>query len=79
MAEKLTPIVVDALMVLRDKSENIDLDTVEIMEMKHRSDVNARVPKISQALHTVRWRENQRQTRALVEQSPPFLTETTNY
>ena len=36
MAEKLTPIVVDALMVLRDKSENIDLDMVEIMEMKHR-------------------------------------------
>ena len=36
MAEQLTPIVVDAVMAIREEGKPIDLHMVEMMEMQHR-------------------------------------------
>jgi len=38
MAEQLTPIVVDAVMAIREEGKPIDLHMVEMMEMQHRSE-----------------------------------------
>ena len=38
MAEQLTPIVVDAVMAIREEDKPIDLHMIEMMEMQHRLD-----------------------------------------
>lgn len=45
LADHLTPIVVDAVLLIQRPNEAIDLHMVEIMEMKHKSDLDTRLIK----------------------------------